>query len=701
MIRKKRIFIFIAFLIVGGTIYAYIQNLNQNVADTNIAHMKEVSSHDSKAIESYLGNIWQEMDAIVERLRLYDCRTIEDIQIRLNLEKTSLNFDEIYLLDDNGKMYTASFIISDVDEDILQCFRNHPEQFAYRINGDHSKHIESQREALSFGIGIDDLQIEGVTYIGIVAQSEINVIQNNLKIDSYGGRGYSSVIDYEGNYIVNINRVSSIGRQENFFEQLSSGVIAGGRTVDQVKAIVARKEELSLSYETPEGDSKILAVIPLEEVDWFFILELSGEVFEEQRQELIMLTTFMAGIVAVIFFALIWLIYNQSIATIKSKAEVQAKSDFLSSMSHEIRTPLNGLIGLNHLMEVNIDNRKLLRGYIEKSANTAQYLLSLVNDILDMSKLQSGHFEMSEAPFHLERMLDSVLSMQRENISNLGMQFEIHKDLRAVNIVGDELRIKQVLMNILSNAIKFTPVGGSIRLEACQEVSGTDEVRTTVRVTDTGCGISEEFQKVIFNPFTQERSKNPESQKGTGLGMAISYLLMKQMKGDIRVESKLGSGSTFIIEFPAAITDEASCMEEAGQPVTENEDGKMGNLNILLAEDNELNAEILTEILKMQDFTVTHVENGREAVEAFRKSAVGEYDVILMDVQMPLMDGYEATRIIRRMNRADAGQIMIFACTANAFKEDQVRALESGMNDFLSKPIDVNLLLQKMCKIMR
>ena len=701
--RKKRIYIFIliAFLIVAGTIYTYIVNLNQTVADTNIAHMKELSSHDSKAIENYLDNVWKEMDAVVERLRLYDCRTTEDTQIRLNLEKTSLDFDEIYLLDDNGTMYTASFIISDADEEILQCFRDHPKRFAHRTNGRRSKHVESQREALMFGIGIDDLQIDGVTYLGIVVQSEINVIQNSLKIDSYDGRGYSSVIDYEGNYIVNINRVSSMGKQGNFFEQLSDGVIAGGRTVDDVKALITRKDGFTMSYETQEGDSRILTVIPLDKADWLFIMDLSGEVFKEQSQELIMMATVMAGIVAVIFFALVRLIYRQSIAAIRSKAEIQAKSDFLSGMSHEIRTPLNGLVGLNHLMKANIDNRKQLMGYIEKSADTARYLLSLVNDILDMSKLQSGHFEMSDAPFCLEQMLDNVLSMQRENISNHGIQLEIHKDLKAVNIIGDELRIKQVLMNILSNAVKFTPEGGSIRLDAGQEVSGTDEVRTIVRITDTGIGISEEFQKVIFNSFTQEGRRKSESQKGTGLGMAISYMLMKQMHGDIRVESRLGSGSTFTIEFPAVITDEASSMEEAELPAAENGAGKTGNLNILLAEDNELNAEILTEILRMQDFEVTHVKNGREAVDAFQKSAVGGYDVILMDVQMPLMDGYEATRIIRRMKRADAGQVMIFACTANAFKEDQVRALESGMNDFLPKPIDVKLLLQKMRKIMR
>lgn len=695
------VLILIAFLIVVGTIYVYIEKLNRTVADTNIAYMKELSSHDSKAIETYLNNVWQEMEATMERLRLYDCKTVKDAQIRLNLEKTSLGFDEIYLLDDNGKMYTASFIISDADEDILQCFRENPERFAYRTNGMCSKYIELKKEALLFGIGIDGLQIDGVTYIGIVVQSEINVIQDSLKIDSYDGRGYSSVIDYDGNYIVNINRVSSMGEQGNFFDQLSAGVLADGRTAEEVRALIGRKESLSLSYETPEGDSRILTVIPLDEADWLFVMDLSEEAFKEQSRNLIMMTTVMMVAVAIIFFILLRLLYRQSIAAVRSRAEVRAKSDFLSNMSHEIRTPLNGLIGLNHLMKVNIDDRKQLAEYIEKSANTAQYLLSLVNDILDMSKLQSGHFEMSNEPFDLNLMLENVLSMQRENIANHGLRFEIHKDIKALNIMGDELRIKQVLMNILSNAVKFTPEGGSIRLSVGQELSGPGRVWTTIRVSDTGIGISEEFQKVIFNSFTQEHNNKAENRKGTGLGMAISYLLMKQMGGNIRVESKLDSGSTFIIGFPAAVTDKVSCYKETEPAIAGNDERQTGSLNILLAEDNELNAEILIEILKMQDFTVTRVENGKEAAEAFSRSAVGEYDVILMDVQMPVMNGYEATEAIRRMNRADAGRIVIFACTANAFKEDQIRALESGMNDFLAKPIDVQQLLQKMHRVMK
>ena len=214
------------------------------------------------------------------------------------------------------------------------------------------------------------------------------------------------------------------------------------------------------------------------------------DVFQEQSHRLLVMAAVMVGVVTVIFLILVRLIYSQSLAAVRSKAEAIARSEFLSNMSHEIRTPLNGLVGLNHLMKANIEDKKQLAGYLEKSANTAQYLLSLVNDILDMSKLQSGHFEMSYGPLDLGRMLEDVLSMQRENIANRGIQFETRREFQAVCIVGDELRIKQVLMNVLSNAAKFTPAGGRISLTLSQELLGPCEVQTTIAVSDTGIGIS-------------------------------------------------------------------------------------------------------------------------------------------------------------------------------------------------------------------
>lgn len=397
---------------------------------------------------------------------------------------------------------------------------------------------------------------------------------------------------------------------------------------------------------------------------------------------------------------------NSRIAAEKAKAQ----SEFLSNMSHEIRTPLNGLIGLNHMMMLNIDKveqeqqKEQVKDWIQKSYGTASYLLSLVNDVLDVSKLQAGKVDLTMEPVMLETMLDAVWSMQHDNIVNRGVEFRIEKEISIPCIETDGTRIKQVLMNIIGNAAKFTPAGGRITLLVSQRRIDKTRVEMQYRCEDTGIGMSEEFVEKIFELFSQE--KNPASQgvKGTGLGMPLSRLIVESMGGKIHVESKVGRGSTFTVVIPSAIAEAApdygNRMSQNGVcPETKKKPGSGKTIRILLAEDNELNSEILLEILTEREFQVVHAENGQEAVQIFKESAPGEFDIILMDMQMPVMDGCGASKEIRKLDRPDAKTIPIFACTANTFKEDRDRAMESGMNDFLSKPIDVNILLEKLAFI--
>ncbi len=367
-------------------------------------------------------------------------------------------------------------------------------------------------------------------------------------------------------------------------------------------------------------------------------------------------------------------------------------------MSHEIRTPLNGLIGLNHLMMSRIGDpiqEEQVKDWLRKSHSTANYLLSLVNDVLDMSKLQAGKVDLINEPLLVEMLVDAIWSMQRDNIESRGVQFIVEQEVLEPCVMGDSTRIKQVLMNIVGNAAKFTPKGGSITLSVSQEKTDETHVTTIYRCQDTGLGMSREFIDKIFDAFSQERNKTSDSVKGTGLGMAISKLLVDAMGGDIRVESELNVGTVFTVSLPSEIAeytdphvDEAAADEHAVYP------GKP--VKILMAEDNELNAEILMEILSDEGFEVVHAENGQEAVQRFADSETGEFDIILMDMQMPVLDGCSAAMEIRSLNRPDAKTVVIFACTANTFKEDRDRAVESGMNDFLAKPIDVSVLLKKL-----
>lgn len=308
--------------------------------------------------------------------------------------------------------------------------------------------------------------------------------------------------------------------------------------------------------------------------------------------------------------------------------------------------------------------------------------------------------ELEKTPFRIEKVIGNVQTMQQENIGSRKINFVVEKSITVPGVNSDEIRLQQVLMNIVSNAAKFTPKGGTITLRAWQTDITDKSVTTVFEIEDTGCGMSKEFQEKIFDSFSQERNKIQSSVKGTGLGMAISYLIMKTFGGDIKVRSQLNVGSCFTVTFPAEIaeieeTTESSATEETGQDTAP----QKSLLNILVAEDSDINAKILTKILTSKGHTVEVAENGQVAVEKFVRSGYKEFDVILMDVQMPVMDGYIAAKTIRGLDREDAATITIFACTANTFKEDKDRAQEAGMNDFISKPINIPELFEKLDKL--
>lgn len=413
----------------------------------------------------------------------------------------------------------------------------------------------------------------------------------------------------------------------------------------------------------------------------------------------------------VVILVLIAVIIVMQISFIKAQAKINARAEFLSNMSHEIRTPLNALIGLNHLMEQNIGNRERMQTYLQKADTTANYLLTLLNDILDMSKLSGKHVMLEQYPLMLEQVISDVASMQQENMNAKGQAFQVTVELSSPCIIGDAVRLKQVLMNILGNAVKFTPQNGKITMKVTQHKNDKACVTTRFEITDTGCGMSKEFQKKIFETFTQEHNQNSSGNMGTGLGMSISYQLVKRMGGNLYVNSELDQGSCFVVELPAQTAEPAKApsaealnkskqLQETDASVPETPSLAVKKRNILLAEDNELNAGILKEILLSEGYDVTVAENGKRAVELFENSEWHQFDVILMDVKMPVMNGYEAAKRIREMNRPDAESVQICACTANTSREDKQRAAQYNMNGFLAKPIDIDVLLGTLQNIL-
>ena len=382
----------------------------------------------------------------------------------------------------------------------------------------------------------------------------------------------------------------------------------------------------------------------------------------------------------------------------------QSKTTFLSRMSHEIRTPMNGIIGMLSLAEGKLDSTHPAMQYLTKIDELSAHLLSLINDILDMSRIEAGKVELEDKPFSLRKLGDKLYDMFAKNLEQRNIEYTVEfEDVTVDYVIGDELRISQVIINFLSNAVKFTEKG-EIRVTLRQMALAGGTADIMIRVRDTGIGMSPEFINRIFRPFEQESMDTQKKYGGTGLGMAISDQIVKLMGGEIVVESMVGKGSDFMVflhlpvsEEVEKVSEEKASADEAAAEFDDAFDGK----SILVAEDNELNAVIAVEVLKNMGAKVELATNGQEAVDHFEQNPAGYYDFILMDVQMPVMDGRAAARKIRGLDRADAADIPIFALSADAFIEDERLSRESGMNGHYAKPVDFNELQRSIGAFLR
>ena len=378
-----------------------------------------------------------------------------------------------------------------------------------------------------------------------------------------------------------------------------------------------------------------------------------------------------------------------------------AKSDFLSRMSHEIRTPMNAIIGMNEIAKTVTDKPERIRNYLDKIDTSAHYLLSLINNILDMSRIESNKIEIEKKEFHLQDILNNIQNIIEPQAKAKGIYFTIEKKSNFDSVyIGDRLRLNQVLLNLLSNAIKFTDKDGTVSLSVKESRRGDGESYFCFTVSDTGAGMSDDFMKNMYNPFEQENATSAQGIAGTGLGLSITKNLVNLMGGHIKAKSKKGEGTTFIVEIKMNFVDKPGEMwitcENSGQNVdkTVSLEGKQ----VLLVEDNELNQEIAITLLEMAQMKVDCVENGELAVQKFLEMGKFYYDVILMDIRMPVKNGLEATADIRAIGGKYATEVPIIAMSANAFSEDKAKAFANGMTDYLVKPIDVDIIRDMLVK---
>ena len=451
----------------------------------------------------------------------------------------------------------------------------------------------------------------------------------------------------------------------------------------------------SNQFELNYNGERYMVLAETIEGDWLSVSLINTREFYQPLLIILMLLALLTVMEAIVFVVVL---YNQSaknlaVATMQEAQDAnRAKSRFLSRMSHEIRTPINAIIGLDSIALRDDSIPPQTRDELNKIGTSARHLLSIVNDILDMSRIESGRMELKEEVFSFQEFLDQISIIVNGQCEDKGLSFVLEKKTPLEEYYrGDSLKLKQVLINILGNSVKFTDPPGEITFTVGQTQRKDGRAFLCFRMKDTGIGMDKEFLPKLFEAFSQEDTDNTSRYGGSGLGMAITKSFIEMMGGEIRVESEKGVGSTFLVNVTLGLVS-ARDIPVAQAEVIEEEGSGLEGLNLLIAEDQELNAEILTDLIELEGMTSEWARNGQQALEMFGNSEPCHFDAILMDMRMPVLDGLGATRQIRALARPDAASVPIIALSANAFEEDVKQCLDAGMNAHLSKPVDIGLL---------
>ena len=505
-----------------------------------------------------------------------------------------------------------------------------------------------------------------------------------------------TIIDKNGNYIIS----GKSFKNSNFFEFYKSYNKTTDESIAKLKNEFVTTSGLMTMLNSMSEECYIAHSDFLTSVDWIILTYTPASDILSVSIDWLLITILGIGLAALFIIDLtVLLILNKNLTETAKVADSanRAKTVFLSNMSHEIRTPMNAIIGFNNIILNDDTISPKTREYITKSEASAEHLLQLINDILDMSRIESGRMVLKNEEFSFNDLVDYINDTFTTHCHNNEQEFSCSvKDKMDDFYIGDAMRLRQVLINILGNSVKFTDKGGKVSLEVSKKGDSEDKTEVEFKISDTGIGISKEFLPHIFDSFSQEDSGNTTKYGSSGLGLSITKNIVEMIGGHIHVESEKGVGSTFFVTVPLGKSNKVD-NKEIEVKVNIDFTGK----NILVAEDMEINAEIMQIILSEKGVNVDLAENGRIAVEKFQNSAENYYSAILMDVRMPELDGFEATKQIRAMKRKDAKDIPIIALTANAFEEDIQKSLQAGLNAHLTKPIQVDVLFDTLKRLLK
>ena len=593
---------------------------------------------------------------------------------------------------------------------------------------------QKKKDGYLVAIPCQEYTIKGETYTAIGTLYDHSKLDSMLSVKSYNGNAYLFMLDNDGNITYTNQKEDKFFRNYFLLKHLKGDQAITEEEADSLQKKLDGREQ---GVELVESDKPYyLGYCPIENNNTMLICivekSVVDNVLRDYQKTIVFETILMAGFILLLFAGLFYSISRRSLAEQKAEYEKRnneiqtqamkemeesnkklkkaknittealqtaenankAKTDFLSNMSHDIRTPMNAIIGMTSLIRHDAGNKAKVIEYADKIDISSQHLLGIINDVLDMSKIEAGKTVFKYTDFSILDFITELNTIFHSQIDEKNQTLTIIKEnIRHEWVNGDQVHLMQIFSNLVSNAVKYTQEGGKIQflVEECETKSSV-YAKYRFLVSDNGMGMSADFKDTIFDAFTRAESSLTNKIQGTGLGMAITKNLVEAMGGTIDVDSELGQGSCFEVLMDLKIAEDRT-VALAAQEETDEQDGNiLQGMRFLCAEDNELNAEILTELLKIEGAECTICENGEEILKAFEQSAPGDYDMILMDVQMPVMNGYEATKAIRRSSHKLAKTIPIIAMTANAFSEDIQHSLAAGMNAHVSKPVEMKVL---------
>ena len=638
----------------------------------------------------------------------------------------------LIFLQENGKAITTdgTKLRVDMPSKLLLDLRN-----GYNIGKLVSlDYNQKKKDGYLVAIPCQEYTINGETYTAIGTLYDHSKLDSMLSVKSYNGNAYLFMLDNDGNITYTNQKEDKFFRNYFLLKHLKGDQAITEEEADSLQKKLDGREQ---GVELVESDKPYyLGYCPIENNNTMLICivekSVVDNVLRDYQKTIVFETILMAGFILLLFAGLFYSISRRSLAEQKAEYEKRnneiqtqamkemeesnkklkkakdittealqtaenankAKTDFLSNMSHDIRTPMNAIIGMTSLIRHDAGNKAKVIEYADKIDISSQHLLGIINDVLDMSKIEAGKTVFKYTDFSILDFITELNTIFHSQIDEKNQTLTIIKEnIRHEWVNGDQVHLMQIFSNLVSNAVKYTQEGGKIQflVEECETKSSV-YAKYRFLVSDNGMGMSADFKDTIFDAFTRAESSMTNKIQGTGLGMAITKNLVEAMGGTIDVESELGQGSCFEVLIDLRIAEDRFVSSAEQAEKDEPAGNVLKGMRFLCAEDNELNAEILMELLKIEDAECTICENGKRVLEAFEQSAPGDYDMILMDVQMPVMNGYEATKAIRRSSHELAKTIPIIAMTANAFSEDIQHSLAAGMNAHVSKPIEMKVL---------